>query len=244
MFHRQQVLRKCRDCRRSSRRRELWEQLEQANAEVEAKKDDADARKEAIFRRNQASATFRAYEERSREELRALIDQVRTWAQGKNGTRLAYLSALHSIVCRDRRPDPEQESAPGTGSIVFYAFPQEVVDQIAERTGGRPVSVEIPNLCNGEVEIDREGRIFLVSHFTNGDGQIHERLIFLAQVTRKGEVFRERDAQGSPIVIERVRPSRFNPAEARHGTGLSHFPALSGALKFRKALPLCRKHVN
>ena len=31
---------------------------------------------------------------------------------------------------------------PGTGSIVFYAFPQEVVDQIAERTGGRPVTVE------------------------------------------------------------------------------------------------------
>jgi hypothetical protein len=89
---------------------------------------------------------------------------------------------------------------------VFYAFPQEVVNQIAERTGGRPVIVEIPDLTDGEVEIDRDGRIFLVSHFTNGDGQVHERLIFLAQVTRKGEVFRERDEQGLPIVIERVRP--------------------------------------
>ena len=105
-----------------SRRRELWEQLEQANAEVEAKKDDADARKEAIFRRNQASSTFRAYEERSREELRALIDQVRAWAQGKNGTRLAYLSALHSIVCRDRRPDPEQESAPALAQSFSMRF--------------------------------------------------------------------------------------------------------------------------
>ena len=207
-----------------SRRRELWDELEKANAEVEAKKDDPEARKEAIFRRNQASAAFSVYEQRSREELRALIDQVRMWAQGKNGTRLAYLSALHAIVCRDRRPDPEHEFAPGTGSIVFYAFPQEVVDQIAERTGGRPVTVEIPNLCDGEVEVDRDGRIFLVSHFTNGDGELHERLIFLAQVTRKGEVFRERDAQGSPVVIERVRPFPIQPGRSEARAGIVTFP--------------------
>ena len=206
------------------RRGELWEQLEKANAEVEAKKDDAEARKEAIFRRNQASAAFAAYEQRSREELRALIDQVRIWAQGKNGTRLAYLSALHAIVCRDRRPDPEHEFVPGTGSIVFYAFPQEVVDQIAERTGGRPVSVAIPYLCDGEVEIDRNGRIFLVSHFTNGEGQLHERLIFLAQVTSKGEVFCERDAQGSPIVSERVRPFPIHPGRSEARDGIVVFP--------------------
>jgi len=34
------------------------------------------------------------------------------------------------------------------------------------------------------LEIDRDGRTFLVSHFTNGEGQIHERLIFLAQVLK------------------------------------------------------------
>ena len=207
-----------------SRRGKLYEQLEKANAEVEAKKDDAEARKEAIFRRNQASASFATYEQRSKEELRALIDQVRIWAQGKNGTRLAYLSALHAIVCRDRRPDPEHEFVPGTGSIVFYAFPQEVVDQIAERTGGRPVSVAIPHLCDGEVEIDRNGRIFLVSHFTNGEGQIHERLIFLAQVTSKGEVFCERDAQGSPIVNERVRPFPIHPGRSEARDGIVVFP--------------------
>ena len=179
---------------------------------------------ELLFRRNQASAAYLAYEQRSKEELRALIDQVRIWAQGKNGTRLAYLSALHAIVCRDRRPDPEHEFVPGTGSIVFYAFPQEVVDQIAARTGGRPVSVEISSLRDGEVEIDREGRIFLVSHFTNGDGQVHERLIFLAQVTRKGEVFRERDAQGSPIVVERVRPFPIQPGRSEVQDGMVTFP--------------------
>jgi hypothetical protein len=107
---------------------------------------------------------------------------------------------------------------------VFYAFPQEVVDQIAARTGGRPVSVEISSLRDGEVEIDREGRIFLVSHFTNGDGQVHERLIFLAQVTGKGEVFRERDAQGSPIVTERVRPFPIQPGRSAVQDGMVTFP--------------------
>ena len=207
-----------------TQRRELWDELEKAEAEVEALKEDAEARKEAIFRRKQASAALQSFEERSREELRALIDQVRIWAQSKNGTRLAYLSALHAIVCRDRRPNPEHEFVPGTGSIVFYAFPQEVVNQIAERTGGRPVTVEIPDLTDGEVEIDRDGRIFLVSHFTNGDGQVHERLIFLAQVTRKGEVFRERDDQGSPIVIERVRPFPIQAGRSEAREGIVIFP--------------------
>src|SRR5579863_6485597 len=207
-----------------TQRRELWDELEKAEAEVEALKDDAEARKDAIFRRKQASAALQSFEERSREELRALIDQVRIWAQSKNGTRLAYLSALHAIVCRDRRPDPEHEFVPGTGSIVFYAFPQEVVNQIAERTGGRPVTVELPNLSDGEVEIDRDGRIFLLSHFTNGDGQVHERLIFLAQVTRKGEVFRERDEQGSPIMIERIRPFPIQPGRSEVRDGIVTFP--------------------
>ena len=205
-------------------RRELSDELEKAEAEVEALKEDIEARKEAIFRRKQASVALRSFEERSREELRALIDQVRIWAQGKNGTRLAYLAALHAIVCRDRRPDSEHELVPGTGSIVFYAFPQEVVNQIAERTGGRPVTVEIPDLTDGEVEIDRDGRIFLVSHFTNGNGQIHERLVFLAQVTRKGEVFRERDEQGSPIVIERVRPFLIQAGRSEARDGVVTFP--------------------
>jgi len=156
--------------------------------------------------------------------MRALIDHVRMWAREKNGTRLAYLSALHAIVCRERRPDPERQFVSGTGSIVFYAFPQEIVDQIAERTGGRPVTVEIPNLCDGEVEIDRSGRIFFVSHFTGTTGEVHERLIFLAQVTKTGEVFRQRDQQGSPIVIERIRPFTIQPGRSEARDGIVIFP--------------------
>ena len=93
----------------------------------------------------------------------------------------------------------------GTGSIVFYSFPQEVVNQVAERTGGRPVTVEVPSLCDGEVEIDAEGRIFLVRPFTQTNGQVVERLIFMAQVTKTGEVFTDRDEKGSPVVLHRVR---------------------------------------
>ena len=205
-------------------RRELWEQLQKADAEVESKKEDAEARKQAIFRRNQASAALSIYEQRSGEEMRALIDHVRIWAQGKNRRQLAYLSALHAIVCRDRRADLEHEFVTGTGSIVFYSFPQEVVNQIAERTGGRPVTVEIPSLCDGDVEIDRDGRIFLVSHFIHGEGQVRERLIFLAQVTRKGEVFRERDEQGSPVVIERIRPFPMQAGRSEVRDGVVTFP--------------------
>ena len=114
--------------------------------------------------------------------------------------------------------------SPERGRSCSMRFLREVVNQIAERTGGRPVTVEIPDLTDGEVEIDREGRIFLVSHFTNGDGQVHERLIFLAQVTRKGKVFRERDEQGSPIVIERVRPFPIQPGRSEARDGVVTFP--------------------
>jgi len=39
--------------------------------------------------------------------------------------------------------------------VVFYAFPQEVVNQIAERTGSRPVSVEIPDLWALHENLDK-----------------------------------------------------------------------------------------
>jgi len=186
-------------------RQQLLANLEKANAEIEAHKHDAEARKELFFRRNQASAALNAYEKRAGEELKALVNELQKWSSSKNGTRLAYLSALHSIVCRERRTNPDPNFVGGTGSIVFYSFPQDVVNQIAERTGGRPVTVEVPSLCDGEVEIDAEGRIFLVQPFTQPNGQVVERLIFVAQVTKIGEVFTDRDEKGSPIVLERVR---------------------------------------
>jgi hypothetical protein len=202
-----------------SRRQQLLAELDKANAEIEAHKHEAEARKELFFRRNQASAALNAYDKRAGEELKALVNGLQKWSSSKNGTRLAYLSALHSIVCRERRAVPDPNFVAGTGSIVFYSFPQEVVNQIAERTGGRPVTVEVPNLCDGEVEIDADGRIFLVQPFTEANGQLLERLIFVAQVTKTGEVFTDRDEKGSPIVLERVRqfPIKAGRSEIRNG---------------------------
>ena len=188
------------------RRQQLLLELEKANAEIEAHKQDPEARKELFFRRNQASAALHAYDKRAGDELKALVQALQKWSSAKNGTSLSYLSALHAIVCRERRAVSDPNFVAGTGSVVFYSFPQEVVDQIAERTGGRPVTVEIPNLCDGEVEIDGDGRIFLVQPFMPANGQIVERLVFVAQVTKSGEVFTERDDKGSPIIRERVRP--------------------------------------
>lgn len=192
-----------------SHRQQLVAELEKANAEIEAHKQDADARKELFFKRNQASAALRTYEKRAAEELKSLVNSLQKWSSSMNGTRLSYLSALHAIVCREKRLDSDPNFVPGTGSIVFYSFPQEIVNQIAERTGGRPVAVEIPNLCDGTVEIDSEGRIFLVQPFTQPSGQPIERLIFVAQVRKSGEVFTERDERGTPVVLERVRPFPF-----------------------------------
>src|SRR6516165_7917140 len=75
------------------RRQQLQAELEKANAEIEAHKQDAEARKELFFRRNQASAALNAYEKRAGEELRALVNGLQKWSS-KNGTRLSYLSAL------------------------------------------------------------------------------------------------------------------------------------------------------
>jgi len=207
-----------------SRRQQLLEELEKANAEIEAHKHEAEARKELFFRRNQASAALNAYDKRAGEELKALVNGLQKWSSSKNGTRLSYLSALHSIVCRERRAVPDPNFVAGTGSIVFYSFPQEVVNQIAERTGGRPVTVEVPNLGDGEVEIDAEGRIFLVQPFTQANGQLLERLIFVAQVTKTGEVFTDRDEKGSPIVLERVRPFPIKAGRSEIRNGKVLFP--------------------
>jgi hypothetical protein len=201
------------------RRQQLLAELEKANAKLEANKHDSEARKRLFFRRNQASAALNAYEKRAGDELKALVHGLQKWSSSKNGIRLSYLSALHAIVCRERRGTADPNFVAGTGSIVFYSFPQEVVNQIAERTGGRPVTVEISSLSNGEVEIDGEGRIFLVTPSPQLNGQVVERLIFMAQVTKAGKVFIDRDEKGSPVVLHRVRkfPIKAGRSEVRDG---------------------------
>ena len=90
----------------------------------------------------------------------------------------------------------------------FHAFPQEIIDKIAEETGSRPVEVFVPNLVDGEIEFDEEGRVFLVEQFPNGDGSTHERKIFLLQISKKGEV-----------LVDGKAVDRVQPFPMRYGSG-------------------------
>ena len=190
--------------------------VRKAEADFEGVKHDPHLRKEALFRLRQAQAALHFYEERARKEMRAIIHFVRKWGHGKQESRPGWLQALHVITCKG--------SSKSSGSIEFYAFPQEIVNQMVERTGGRPVVVAAPNVCDGEVEIDPEGRIFLVDQFSNGDGQFHERLIFLMQVTENGEVLMDRDRSGNPVRIERIRPFPIQAGRSTIVNGKVAFP--------------------
>jgi len=203
-----------------TKREALEKALAEAQAEFEAKKHDPATRKDALFRRNQAQAKLHFYEERSHEDLKNIINMIRKWGRLKNGTQLAYLSALHAIATKRAMACQDQKRL-GTGSIVFYAFPQQVVNKVVERTGGRPIAVAITELCDGEVEIDPEGRIFL----TTPDKSIpHGRQTFLAQVTERGEVFMDRDGNGNPVLVSRVQPFRFGPGKSEVRDGKVTFP--------------------
>src|SRR5258708_20395544 len=106
--------------------------LKQADDEFEAHKNDPEARKEALFRRTQARAAVRVNEERTRQDPRNVIDMVRKWALGKNGNRLAYLSALHAYASRPTPQGKEQKGWSRTGSILFYPFPHHISNKILE----------------------------------------------------------------------------------------------------------------
>jgi len=213
-------------------RKEAYRQaLAKAQAEVDAiPKDDRDARKQALFKRRQARAALHFYEkERSRQELKALITFVQKWAQGKTTNREGWLQALYDRTTRGQ----------GNGSIVFYAFPQEVVDQIVARTGGRPIAVRVPDLCDGEVRIDEEGRVFLINRCTGPDGPVQEREVFQVQVSPKGEVFRDYDRKGKPVAVERVQPF---PVQAGRSVVRNGMVVFSGTVQRPKVVP--RKAAN
>jgi hypothetical protein len=176
----------------------LAEALAIAGAEFEAKRHDPAARNEARARRNAARSAVHAYKERFREEFQALRSIVRAWGDGKKQNRRGWCVALHKIVCGGK----------GNGSLLFHAFPQEVIDKIAEATGSTPVQVAVPDLVDGEIEFDDQGRVFLVEQFPNGDGSTHERKIFLLQVSAEGQV-----------LVDGAITGRVQPFPTRYGSG-------------------------
>ena len=149
----------------AERREQLKEQLEKAKAEWETirQSSDKELRRQKLFAMNQAYGACRGDEERGRYEMKAVLAFIRIWAQNKAENRMGWLQALNRIVCTGQR---------SSGSILFLAFPQELILKLAERTGGKPVRVHVPKLYDGLVRTDSAGRAFLVDPLKGG-GQKH-----------------------------------------------------------------------
>jgi hypothetical protein len=159
-------------------------------------------------KRNQAQAALHFYEERSRQDLRNLINIVRKWAERKENRALDWLTASWDIACKSRRWDERENRRLNTGSIAFYAFPQYLVDMIVERTGGRPITVALPSLVDGEVSIDESGSVYLVDEVSDGAGSLVRRETLLLQVMGDGR-----------LITDNGRTYRVRPFAVPSGQG-------------------------
>ncbi|MBK7926010.1 MAG: hypothetical protein IPJ98_00535 [Bryobacterales bacterium] len=158
----------------------LQDDVQKAEAAFEEGKEDKDRRSKLLHTLCQARAAMSAYDQRWQEEIRSLIWLVRTWAARKEDNRMGWLQALHTVVCNTK-------SDQSSGALPFYAFPNELLKAIVERTGGRPVQLAAPKICDGVVEIDEEGSVFLVEE-VEGDNGHYKRMTFLMSVTSDGKV--------------------------------------------------------
>ena len=143
--------------------------------------------------RNLAEDAFYTNQERTKEEIKSLISYVQLWAIGKNENRDAWCQALHRIV----------SNGEGTGSILVFAFPQELVNKVAERTGGKPVRVRLPRLCEGFIDVDSDGRSFLVEPIRTGPNQAGVKRTYLF-------TYRDRKYSAEDIPDQELAPQEAN----------------------------------
>ena len=201
-----------------SRKSEVDQHLTEAETEYEAKRSDDDRkiREAARRQRNSAQMASLSNKERMKEELKALMMLVRKWADEKEENRRGWCQALHAVVCSGR----------SKGSLLWHTFPQEAIDMIAEETGSRPVQVAAPELVDGEIEFDSEGRVFLVERI-DADGQAQERRTLLLQVKQNGDVIRN----GQQVSRVHPFPLQSGRGEIRNGhvvfEGIPQRPSVS-----------------
>jgi len=168
----------------------LEKTLQQAEEELQVKRSDPEARNEVYTRRNAARSAVYGNKERFRADFKALKSIIRSWSDGKKDNRRGWCQALHRVVCGGQ----------GNGSLLFYAFAQEVLDKIAERTGSTPIQVKVPETVEGQVRLDQDGRVFLVTPLPNGDGTTMPHEVLLMKISSKGHLIQ--DGQ----VIGRIQP--------------------------------------
>jgi hypothetical protein len=147
----------------SERQDKLKADLDKAQAEWEAVRKDSnkELRKQKLLARRKAYSTHHHGEERARQEMKAIISYVRVWAASKNENRMGWCQAMNRVVSNGQ----------GSGSILFHAFPQELVTKLAEQTGGKAVRVVMPEVSGMSIFRDSEGRSFLVEKIEGGEKQ-------------------------------------------------------------------------
>src|SRR5215472_368883 len=145
----------------SERQDRLKADLDQAQAEWEAVRQGSnkELRKQRLQARRKAFSAHRYGEERARQEMKAIISYVHVWAASKTENRMGWCQALNRVV----------SSGQGSGSILFHAFPQELVAKLAEQTGGKAVRVVMPEVSGMAIHRDAEGRSFLVEKIEGGE---------------------------------------------------------------------------
>jgi hypothetical protein len=144
----------------AQRHEQLRKLMEMARSDWEAvrKSQDPELRRKMLATKTKAQGDYRFDEDRGKYEMKAILAYIRVWAHSKTENRKAWLQALNRVVCGGK----------GSGSILFLAFPQELIDKLAERTGGRFVRVHLPRLTEGFVQADSKGRTFLVEPIPDG----------------------------------------------------------------------------
>jgi hypothetical protein len=145
----------------ATRREHLKAQLKKAKAEWDEVRQspDKELRRQKLFAMNQSYGACHFDEERGKYEMKSVLAFIRIWAQNKTENRMGWLQALNRVVSRGER---------SSGSILFLAFPQELIVKLAERTGGKFVRVHVPKLYEGFVRTDSSGRVFLVDPINGG----------------------------------------------------------------------------
>jgi hypothetical protein len=201
----------------------LYSELQQQEQDWKALPEEAPKeQKQALYRQiSRTRARIRRTEERHKEELKNFQKVLQEWGAGKIENRRGWCQALYSISTGSNRQN-------ATGSIVFQAFPQEVLDFLIEETGGTPVEIELPELPDcSQIELDSAGNVFRLERKRLEDGQIQERRILLFRITETGDIIQDGVKTGT------VQPFSIAPAEGsiREGkvtfTDIRQRPALT-----------------
>jgi hypothetical protein len=145
----------------SERQDKLKADLDKAKVGWDAVRKDTDKelRKQKLLERRKAHSAHHHGEERAKQEMKAIISYVRVWAASKTENRMGWCQALNRVVCNGQ----------GSGSILFHAFPQELIGKLAEQTGGKAVRLVMPEVSGMSVFRDSEGRSFLVERIEGGE---------------------------------------------------------------------------